>query len=72
MEVLGKQFWLGTTRAGMIVRFWASTGVIHLSIAGARVKSVRSHLSTADLARLAASGGVRGRGTRVKMSGGHA
>jgi hypothetical protein len=27
--------------------------VIHLSIAGARVKSLRSHLSTADLARLA-------------------
>ncbi|MGH3162938.1 MAG: IS481 family transposase [Streptosporangiaceae bacterium] len=57
MEVLGKQFWLGTTRAGMMVTFWASTEVIHLSIAGARVKSVRSHLSAADLARLAASGG---------------
>jgi transposase InsO family protein len=57
MEVLGKQFWLGTTRAGMTVTFWASVDVIHLSIAGARVKSVRSHLSTADLARLAAIGG---------------
>ena len=57
MEVLGKQFWLGTGRAGMMVTFWASTEVIHLSIAGARVKSVRSHLSAADLARLAASGG---------------
>jgi hypothetical protein len=57
MEVLGKQFWLGTARAGMVVRFWASTDVIHLTIGGARVKSVRSHLSTADLARLAASGG---------------
>jgi transposase InsO family protein len=57
MEVLGKQFWLGTVRAGMTVTFWASTEVIHLTIAGARVKSVRSHLSTADLARLAASGG---------------
>ena len=57
MEVLGKQFWLGTTRAGMTVTFWASVDVIHLSIAGARVKSVRSHLSTAGLARLAASGG---------------
>jgi hypothetical protein len=41
----------------MMVTFWASTEVIHLSIAGARVKSVRSHLSAADLARLAASGG---------------
>jgi transposase InsO family protein len=57
MEVLGKQFWLGTTRSGLTVTFWASTDVIHLTIAGARVKSVRSHLSTADLARLAASGG---------------
>ena len=57
MEVLGKQFWLGTARAGMMVTFWASTEVIHLTIAGARVKSVRSHLSAADLARLAASGG---------------
>jgi hypothetical protein len=57
MEVLGKQFWLGTARAGMMVRFWASVDIIHLTIAGARVKSVRSHLSTADLARLAASGG---------------
>ena len=57
MEVLGKQFWLGTGRAGMMVTFWASTEVIHLTIAGARVKSVRSHLSAADLARLAACGG---------------
>ena len=57
MEVLGKQFWLGTTRAGMMVTFWASTEVIHLSIGSARVKSVRSHLSAADLARLAAGGG---------------
>jgi hypothetical protein len=57
MEVLGKQFWLGTGRAGMMVTFWASTEVIHLSIAGARVKSVRSHLSAADLTRLAAAGG---------------
>ena len=35
MEVLGKQFWLGTGRAGMMVTFWASTEVIHLTIAGA-------------------------------------
>ena len=47
----GRQFWLGPDRAGMTVTFWASTEVIHLSIAGARVKSVRSHLSAADLAR---------------------
>lgn len=41
MCVAQKQFWLGPARAGMTVRFWASTDVIHLSIAGARVKSVR-------------------------------
>ena len=57
MQVAGRQYWLGTARAGMTVTFWASVDVIHLTIAGARVKSVRSHLSTADLARLAASGG---------------
>jgi hypothetical protein len=57
MEMLSKQFWLGTARAGLMVTFWASTEVIHLTIAGARAKSVRSHLSAADLARLAASGG---------------
>ena len=51
-----RQFWLGPARAGMVVRFWADTDVIHLSIAGVRVKSVRSHLTVADLARLAANG----------------
>ena len=56
MQVTGRQFWLGPARAGMTVTFWASVDVIHLTIAGARVKSVRSHLSTADLARLAATG----------------
>jgi transposase InsO family protein len=45
MSLRGKQFWLGPARAGMTVRFWAGTDVIHLSIAGARVKSVRSHLT---------------------------
>jgi transposase InsO family protein len=56
MWLAQKQFWLGPARAGMVVRFWASTEVIHLSIAGARVKSVRSHLTVVDLARLAAGG----------------
>src|SRR5215217_3259168 len=53
---MGRQFWLGPARAGQTVRFWASVDVIHLSIAGARVKSLRSHLSTADLAQLANAG----------------
>ncbi|MBE1612980.1 transposase InsO family protein [Actinopolymorpha pittospori] len=58
MCVAQKQFWLGPVRAGKVVRFWASTEVIHLSIAGARVKSMRSHLTVADLAKLAATGAV--------------
>ena len=37
--------------------FWADHELIHLSISGARIKSVRSHLSSNDLAALAAAGG---------------
>jgi len=58
MSVAGKQFWLGPARAGMVVRWWADTQVIHLSIGAARVKSVRSHLTVADLAKLVANGAV--------------
>jgi hypothetical protein len=54
--VAGRQFWLGPQRAGQTVRFWASVDVIHLSIAAARIKSLRSHLSSADLAQLARDG----------------
>jgi transposase InsO family protein len=56
MWLAGRQFWLGPARAGLTVRFWASTEVIHLSIAGARVKSVASHLTVADLQKLVAAG----------------
>jgi hypothetical protein len=55
---MGRQFWLGPQRAGQTVRLWAGVDVIHLSIAGARVKSLRSHLSTADLAQLAKDGAL--------------
>src|SRR3954453_6708823 len=55
---MGRQFWLGPQRAGQTVRFWTSVDVIHLTIRGGRVKSLRSHLSTADLARLARDGAV--------------
>jgi hypothetical protein len=54
--VAGKQFWLGPARAGVTVRFWADHDVIHLLVAGTRVKSLRSHLSSADLNRLVAAG----------------
>ncbi|MFD0737484.1 integrase core domain-containing protein [Planotetraspora mira] len=57
LGVAGKQFLLGTARAGVTVTFWADTDVIHLMIAAVRVKTLRSHLSTADLAGLAARGG---------------
>ena len=57
LAVAGKQFWLGTARAGVTVTFWADHDVIHLLIGGARVKTVRSHLSSSDLAALAATGG---------------
>ena len=65
-----RQFWLGPQRAGQTVRFWAGVDVIHLTIAGARVKSLRSHLSTADLAQLAARG--RGRGRPAAAAAGRA
>src|SRR3954464_10689767 len=55
---MSRQFWLGPARAGQTVRFWAGVDVIHLTIAGARVKSLRSHLSTDDLARLAHQGAL--------------
>jgi hypothetical protein len=47
---------LGPRRAGQVIAFWADTDVIHLTAGGLRVKSVRSHLSTAGLARLMATG----------------
>jgi transposase InsO family protein len=56
MEATGRQFWLGPRRAGQVITFWADTDVIHLTAGGLRVKSVRSHLSTADLAKLMATG----------------
>jgi hypothetical protein len=57
MFVAGRQFWLGPDRAGITVAFWADTEVIHLLVAGVWIKSFRSHLSLADLAKLAARGG---------------
>jgi transposase InsO family protein len=58
MSVAHKQFWLGPARAGLVARFWADCDLIHVSIGGARIKTVRSHLSTTDLAKLIASGAV--------------
>src|SRR3954452_17271959 len=55
---MGRQFWLGSQRASQTESLCAAADVIALSIAAARVKSLRSHLSTADLARLANEGAV--------------
>jgi hypothetical protein len=56
--VASRQFWLGPARAGMVIRFWADCQLIHLSAGGARIKTLRSHLSVNDLAKLAATGAV--------------
>jgi len=52
LMVARRQFWLSPLRAGQVARFWADVDVIHISIGGSRVKSVRSHLSVNDLAAL--------------------
>lgn len=58
LQVAGKQFWLGPQRAGQTLRFWVDVNLIHLLVGGARIKTVRSHLTVNDLARLAADGAV--------------
>jgi transposase InsO family protein len=58
MIVCQRQFWMGTHRAGMTARIWAGCDLIHVLISGIRVKTVRSHLSVNDLARLIAQGAV--------------
>jgi transposase InsO family protein len=58
MVLVKRQIWLGPARAGLTVRFWADCDLIHLLIGGARVKTLRSHLSVNDLARLTAGGAV--------------
>jgi hypothetical protein len=58
MQLAGKQFWLGPNRSGQVVRFWAGVDMIHLLIGGAKVKTVRSHLTVNDLAKLFSEGAV--------------
>jgi transposase InsO family protein len=58
LQLAGKQFWLGPARAGQLVRFWVSVDLIHLSVGGTKIKSVRSHLTVNDLNKLAADGAV--------------
>ena len=56
MSICGQQFWLGPRRVGQLVRFWIDCDMVHLSINGTRIKTVRSQLSVTDLARLVADG----------------
>lgn len=56
MIVTQRQFWMGTHRAGMVARIWADCNLIHVLIGGTRIKTVRSHLSVNDLAKLVAQG----------------
>ena len=58
MWVTNRQFWMGTHRAGMTARIRADCDLIHVLIGGTRLKTVRSHLSVNDLARLIARGAV--------------
>ena len=46
--VAGRQFWLGPARARTVIRFWADCQLIHLSADGARIKTVRSHVSVVE------------------------
>ena len=45
-------------RAGTIARIWADCDLIHVLIAGVRIKTIRSHLSVTDLTSLVAQGAV--------------
>jgi integrase-like protein len=56
MIVCQRQFWMGTHRAGMTARIWADSDLIHVLIGGTRIKTIRSHLTVVDLAKLVAQG----------------
>jgi transposase InsO family protein len=58
LMVCRRQVWLGPQRAGMVARFWVDCTLIHVLIAGVRIKTIRSHLSVTDLATLVAQGAV--------------
>jgi hypothetical protein len=58
MSLAGQQLWMGPAHAGRTVRAWADCDVIHLTMGSARIKTVRSHLSVADLCRLRSKGAV--------------
>jgi transposase InsO family protein len=58
LRVLGQQFWIGPALAGAVLRLWIDPISVHLSVAGRRLKTLPSRLSTNDIARLRAEGGA--------------
>jgi hypothetical protein len=56
LAVCGQQFWLGPTRAGTTIAFWADATVVHLLHDGVRLTTVPSRLTTAHLKQLLAAG----------------
>ncbi|BFU43377.1 IS481 family transposase [Krasilnikovia sp. MM14-A1004] len=57
MTVSGQQFWLGPAHAGREITLWADTTVVHLLLAGIRLKTVPSRFSLAQLHQLLTNGG---------------
>ncbi|MEU5726362.1 IS481 family transposase [Micromonospora sp. NPDC047738] len=57
LAVCGQQFWLGPARAGLTIRLWADTTVVHLLLDGVRLKTVPSRLTPTHLHQLLADGG---------------
>ena len=58
MRLAVQQLWMGPAHAGRTVRVWADCDLIHLTMGAARIKTIRSHLSVADLSRLRTKGAV--------------
>src|SRR5262245_45661118 len=58
MALCSNQFWLGPARVGQVVRFWIDCEWVHLSVAGQRIKSLRSRFSVNDLDTLVGQGAV--------------
>jgi hypothetical protein len=57
LAVCGQQFWLSPARAGVTITLWADTTVVHLLLAGTRLKTMPSRLTPAHLRQLLAEGG---------------
>lgn len=70
LGLCGNQFWLGTARAGQVVRFWIDCDWVHLSVGGQRIKSLRSRFTVNDLDVLTAQGAVPAGPAPVSSQGG--